>query len=73
MSVSEAYEHGKKAYQDGADINHIPGHYSSIEEENFQQGFLDEANKIAAQEYLMSDDIYELEDPSLYDDVGDDY
>jgi hypothetical protein len=59
MSVAEAYNDGKQAFIDGKDLQHMPGHYSIIEQENYIQGYNDQASCVP---WDHSDD---LEDPSL--------
>jgi len=61
MSVIEAYEDGKKAFLQGRDLNNIPGHYSSIEKENFIDGYRSEE----AMHELANDHDFDLEDPSI--------
>jgi len=72
MSVEDAYRNGKKAYDEGMDVNHIPGCYTSVEEENFVVGYYDRANEVVSDQFLLSDDIYELEDISM-SNVDDDH
>ena len=71
MTVAEAYEHGKKAFEDGADINHVPGHYSSIEIENFQAGYSEAQQEAMAEMFSHDDDDFDFEDMSLYPDSTD--
>jgi hypothetical protein len=40
MSVAQAYDDGKKAFLEGRDINHVPGHYTPKEQELFTEGYL---------------------------------